>query len=112
MPFGVAVNPKTNTLYVTNYSSPTVWVISGRTNTVTASISDPDGAYGVAVNPKTNTVYVGDFSALAVISGRTNTVTAHIGIGAGPGYGVAVDPKTNRVYVAASDSHTVTVLGY
>jgi YVTN family beta-propeller protein len=37
-PEGVAANPKTNTAYVTNRFSNTVSVISGRTNTVTATI--------------------------------------------------------------------------
>jgi YVTN family beta-propeller protein len=58
-PFGVAADPKTNTIYVANdVSSGTVSVISGRTNTVTATIpvgSDPDG---VAADPKAKAVYV------------------------------------------------------
>ena len=36
-PLAVAANPKTNTIYVTNDTSQTVSVISGRTNTVTAT---------------------------------------------------------------------------
>ena len=57
LPHGVAANPATNTIYVSNFGG-TVSVISGRTNTVTATI--PVGALpvGVAANPHTNTIYV------------------------------------------------------
>ena len=37
-PVGVAADPRTNTIYVANTLSNTVSVISGRTNTVTATI--------------------------------------------------------------------------
>ena len=35
IPVGVAVNPNTNTIYVTNRADDTVSVIDGKTNTVT-----------------------------------------------------------------------------
>src|SRR5229473_1342628 len=56
-PDGVAANPRTNTIYVTNVNSGTVSVISGRTNTVVATIR-VGGRFpgGVAANPKTNTI--------------------------------------------------------
>jgi len=38
-PAGVATDPKTDTIYVTNIFSGTVSVISGRTNTVVATIA-------------------------------------------------------------------------
>ncbi len=57
-PYGVAVNPVTGTIYVTNTGSDSVSVISGRTNTVTATITAGSNPRGVAVNPVTATVYV------------------------------------------------------
>src|SRR5690348_8348243 len=57
-PDTVAANPKTNTIYVANFSGGTVSVISGRTNTVTATIPVGGGADGIETNPKTNTIYV------------------------------------------------------
>jgi YVTN family beta-propeller protein len=36
--FGVAADPKTDTIYVANFDKGTVSVISGRTNTVTATV--------------------------------------------------------------------------
>ena len=56
-PRGVAVNPTTGAVYVTNQANSTVSVIYG--NTVTA-IADPsfDFPLAVAVNPTTGLVYV------------------------------------------------------
>jgi YVTN family beta-propeller protein len=48
-PYGVGVDPSTNTVYVTNEASGTVSVIDGATNTVTATIVSPVGAVGGAV---------------------------------------------------------------
>jgi len=73
-----------------------VSVISGRTNTVTATVSMAEGsAQAVAVNPKTNAIYAPnlDSDAVSVISGRTNTVTATVHVGLEP-LGVAADPRT------------------
>ena len=77
----------------------TVSVISGRTNTVTATIPVGSGPFGVAANPKTGTIYVTNFdNTVSVINGRTNTVTATIPVGNAP-VGVAADPKTHTIYV-------------
>jgi YVTN family beta-propeller protein len=57
-PYGVAVNPGTNTAYVANDYDGTVSVIRSRTNTVTATITVGNGPFGVAVNGRTNTAYV------------------------------------------------------
>src|SRR5215510_4624393 len=65
-PDGVAADPKTNTVYVTNISGNTVSVISGRTNTVTATIRLGNFPFAVAVDPKTNTIDVTTFNANTV----------------------------------------------
>src|SRR5260370_33910814 len=71
-----AVDPKTNTIYVTNDAADTVLVIRGETNTVTATIPVGSVPDGVAVDPKTNTDYVpnGDANTRKVIHGRRNTI--------------------------------------
>jgi DNA-binding beta-propeller fold protein YncE len=56
-PQGVATNPQTNTIYVTNTNgdfSGTLSVISGQTNTVTGMVSVGPVPVGVATNPMTN----------------------------------------------------------
>src|SRR6266581_3601133 len=102
-PFGVAVNPKTNTIYVTNPPSETVTVISGQTNTVVATIPVAGGLpSGVAVNPKTKIIYVANLlsDTVSVINGRTNTVVATVPVGSGPS-GAAVTRKPNTAYVTS-----------
>ena len=82
-PWGVAVNPSTNTVYVANMTGNSVSVIDGSTNTVTATVSVGRNPFGVAINPSTNTIYVanaGD-NSVSVIDGSTNTVTSTITVG-------------------------------
>ncbi len=110
-PFGVAADPLTDTIYVTNAGSETVSVISGRTNTVVATVRVGfPAAFGVAEDPQTNTIYVanGDDEAV-VISGRTNTVVARVRVGP-CALGVATDPRTNTSYVTNACGNTVSVL--
>ena len=111
-PVGVAVNPRTDTIYVANANSGTVSVISGRTNTVVATIRVGRVPGGVAVNPRTNTIYVTNErrpGTVQVISGQTNTVVATIRVGRVPA-GVAVNPRTDTIYVANANSGTVSVI--
>lgn len=54
----VAVNPRTNAVYVAASFPNEVAVISGRTNTVTATIPLAHVPVGVAVDWRTNTIYV------------------------------------------------------
>ena len=70
-PYGVAVNPSTNTVYVANYADNSVSVINGSTNTVTATVSVGSIPSAVAVNPSTNTVYVANYAdkSVSVING-------------------------------------------
>ena len=76
----------TGTVYVANSGSNTVSVISGRTGTVTGTITVGTIPAAVAVNPVTGTVYVTNNSdgTVSVISGRTGTVTGTITVGTGP----------------------------
>jgi YVTN family beta-propeller protein len=89
-----------------------VSVISGRTNTVTATIpvgGGPFAPFAVATDPKTNTIYANGDDGVSVISGRTNTVTATIPVRGGA-FAIAADPKAKAIYVANHDSNTVSVL--
>jgi YVTN family beta-propeller protein len=68
---GVAVNPPTGDVYVTNIKNGTVSVISRLTNAVTATIPVGDGPVAVAVNPLTGAIYtanIGD-NTVSVIFG-------------------------------------------
>ena len=110
-PSGIAVNPRTNTIYVANRVDGTVSVISGRTNTVVATIPVSPQPNAVAVNPQTNTIYVTgqQNGALSVINGNTNTVAATI-LGMSLPNGVTVDPLTSTIYVTSAQINAVTVI--
>jgi YVTN family beta-propeller protein/parallel beta-helix repeat protein len=112
--WGVAVNPDTNTVYVTGGTAVyNVQVIDGATNTVTATIPVGSCPTGVAVDNETNTVYVANRwdNTVSVINGTTNTVTATISadIGNDP-VSVAVNPVINTVFVANANSNTVSII--
>ncbi len=110
-PTGVAVNEKTNRIYVANAGSDTVSVIDGATNTMISTIAVGDGPFGVAVNEKTNRIYVANAGSdtVSVIDGATDTMITTIPVGIGP-TGVAVNEKTNRIYVTNLLSDTVSVI--
>jgi len=102
---GIAVNPKTDTIYVAS-GQDKMHLISGQTDTVTGTI--PLGVAGVpsgiAADPATNTVFVANApgDGVAVISGQTDTVTGTIPVGDMSG-AAAVNPRTNIIYVANQD---------
>src|SRR5260221_9019596 len=52
VPLGTATDPVTNTVYVTNVVANTVSVISGRTDTGTATIPVGANPHGVATHPR------------------------------------------------------------
>jgi YVTN family beta-propeller protein len=118
-PNGVAVNATSNKIYVANSSSNNLSVIDGTSNSVVATITDPNAVapVAVAVNPTTNTIYVANSQSnnVSIIDGATNTVTATIPVGASPS-GVAVESQTNFIYVAnagnsqSGDPGNITVI--
>jgi YVTN family beta-propeller protein len=114
----VAVNPRTDTIYVTGgFGNPgqpfALTVINGRANKVVATVRLPKAPAEVAVNPRTNTAYV-VYAAnkVAVIDGQTNKIVATVAVGAesGEARGIAADPRSNLIYVTNPNSDTVSVI--
>ncbi len=85
-PWGVAVNPNTNMIYVNDVDSNSTFVINGASNAVVKSIPGANYPVGVAVNANTNRVYVVNrFShSVSVIDGSTNTLVTSIQVGYAP----------------------------
>jgi YVTN family beta-propeller protein len=110
-PIGVAVNPVTKNVYVTNEFSNTVSVINGVTERVADTITVGSFPYGVAVNPFNDRIYVTNrgSNTVTVIDSPTNTKLSDISVGNSP-VGIAVNPSSNWIYVTNINSGTVSVI--
>jgi DNA-binding beta-propeller fold protein YncE len=112
----VAVDPDTDTVYAVNDVTDSLLVISGSTNTVTATItglgSVPNTLNSLAVDPVTDVIYAALDSASAavdVIDGATNTITATIA-GEGLGTSIAVNDATDTIYATGGSGSADSVL--
>jgi YVTN family beta-propeller protein len=112
-PLGIAVNPSTKTIFVTQDGSPGgFYTIDGTTHKIDLVVpTGQDYSVAVAINPATNMVYVANYGSntTSVIDGSTGAVRGTIAVGGRP-YDVAVSPSTNMVYVANSASNTMSVI--
>jgi len=112
-PVGISANTTTNKIYVANSGSNDVSVIDSTTNSVVATIADPNAVapVAVAVNPTTNTIYVANSQSnnVTVIDGTTDSVKTTIAVRTSPS-GLDVDPQTNFIYVANSGSNDISVI--
>jgi YVTN family beta-propeller protein len=113
-PQTATVNPRTDTIYVTNFVTGKVTVINGRTNMVSSTISGLPGPDRMALVQRTRTLYVaGDLNdSLSVVSARTGMVTATIPLGTGDNgvAGIAVNPGAPTVYVTQDYANTVMAI--
>jgi YVTN family beta-propeller protein len=120
-PVGVAVNPFTKRVYVTNQESN---VSKGSVSVIDYRFYLPDDTFeirnvtsiplrsdlnAIAINPNTNLVYVTTTNdTMYVINGSTNKVVSRVLVGPSPN-DVAVNPTTNAVYVTNADG-TLSVI--
>jgi len=107
-PSGLAVNPVTQVLYMTDTYNNNLYVFDIRTRHLRAALavgSQPCPALfcpalassGILVDPRTNTVYDATGGTLYALNGATNKVTASAHIAAYLFLGQA-DPVTNALY--------------
>lgn len=103
-PFGVAVNPSTNTIYVSNQENKSISVIDGSTDAVTTTIGVGNRPADIAVNQNTNTIYVANSysNTVSIIDGSTNSVIGTTNVSNEP-VGIGANPVTNRIYVSTGD---------
>jgi YVTN family beta-propeller protein len=97
---GIAVNSKTNTIYVTTIFG-SLHVIDGSNNKILTSMAVGRMPTEVEINEETNRIYISDFGSqlLFIVDGSTNRITETVWIGHSP-QGIAVDELTNTIYVA------------
>ena len=128
-PDGVAVNPRSDTIYVTNAGDNTVSVIDGATcnadhmggcGQTPQTVAVGSTPYPIDVDERTDTVYVGNIgdSTLSLINGATcnATVTCSQHAPAVPveqlPAGIAVDQHTDKIYVTSIvDADVATING-
>jgi YVTN family beta-propeller protein len=132
-PYGVAVSPDSNYIYVVNNGNNTVSILSaGVIYTKGADFtfsdydptSDTSGPYslaapiavgtdprGIVITPDQKYLYVTNYGedTVSVIDLSTNAVVQTIPVGDGP-YGISVTPSGDFVYVVNQLSNTVSVI--
>jgi YVTN family beta-propeller protein len=110
-PIGVAVNPVSRSVYVTNEFSNTISVIDGTTDSIKGTISTGSFPYGIAVNPFNDRVYAANrgSNTVSVVDGSTDTKLPDVQVGSSP-VGIAVNPSSNWIYVTNINSNTVSVI--
>ncbi|MCL4544114.1 MAG: YncE family protein [Chloroflexi bacterium] len=99
-PNGIAVDPSTNRVYVTNRDANTVSVIDGHTQRVIATVSVGIAPSAIAVDSAIHRVYVANTESnmVTILDEATDAVVGTIPTGAHPGT-IAVDPSNHTLYV-------------
>ena len=123
VPAGVATDPTTGTVYVTDYGSGAVSVISESTKAVVGTVtlaSSTAEPIAAAVDPTTHQLFVADYNAgnVSVINTTSCNASTQTGCSAKPPtvtvgsdpFGIGVDTVHDTVYVANEGSSSVSVI--
>ena len=110
-PAGVAITPNGQYVYVANWYSNTVSVISTSSNSVVATIPLGSNPHDVAITPNGLYAYVANAGSgtVSVISTSFNSVVSTIPVGTYP-WDVAITPNGLYAYVANANSNTTSVI--
>jgi YVTN family beta-propeller protein len=108
-PLALAINTKTNRIYVVNHGGGTLTIIDGAADSVLQTIDVGALPYVVAVNETTNRVYISNvFSdVVTVIDGATNAVQK---IKAGSADTITLDQQRDRIFLAGYQSTKLVTL--
>jgi YVTN family beta-propeller protein len=112
IPCAIAVDSKTNTLYVANYGDKSVTAVNAGTGKVIATLAVGERPKAIAFDPVLSLIYVANAGSNTVtaIDAATNTILATLPVGESP-YALAVVPGSRRLYVAnVSDDRSSTVV--
>jgi YVTN family beta-propeller protein len=108
-PSGIAINQKTNLIYVANRNSDTVTVVNASMNNVVEKISVGFAPSDVVVNPNTNFIYVTKINVgtVTLIDGSTNKVVDTLELDNSSQFysegGIAINEMTNEIYVLTNN---------
>ena len=107
-PIGVAVNPVTNMIYITNAASNTVSVINGVNDKIEHTIAVGLLPYDVDVDPATNKIYITNKNSnnISVLDGDTNSIIGTISVSSP--VGIDIDSEKSWIYVTNINNNTVS----
>ncbi|MEC0226615.1 YncE family protein [Paenibacillus alba] len=106
----LAVNTRTNRIYVTNFRDRTVSVIDGTSNRVIASVSVGLRPYGIAVHQGSNRIYVANLGGtISVIDGSSNRILQTLNVGGSPAL-VSANERTNHIYVTNVGKNSLHII--
>lgn len=110
-PSSIAINQKSNLVYVSNRNGDSLVVINSTTNEIIDTIPVGYGPGDIAVNSNTNTIYVNrpGFGTVLVIDGESNQIVKTIEIGPAIQIsldGIVVNEKNNKVYVLVNNNYS------
>ncbi|MGB6464091.1 MAG: YncE family protein, partial [Nitrosotalea sp.] len=99
-PVSVAYDSGKDEIFVANFASNSVSVISDATNTVVATLSVGSNPEGVAYDSGKDEIFVANTgsNSVSVISDATNTVVATLSVGSAP-LSVAYDSGKDEIFV-------------
>jgi YVTN family beta-propeller protein len=114
-PYAIAVDAQNGEIYVANYYSDNVSVISGATDRIVGVVDVGSAPISLTLDPLNGDIYVANSGSanVSVVSGSTNLVVATVPVGTGPGWAgsyLAVDAATGDVYVPNYNSANVSVI--
>ena len=116
-PQGIAVDTKTNIVYVVFSSTNSLFVINGSDNSI-SSIRTSNNPEAIAINMKTNLTYIANTGAnrIDIINNTNFNRLSAIGTGnfsglsVGNPTGIAVNPVTNMIYVTKPSSDILSIV--
>jgi DNA-binding beta-propeller fold protein YncE len=111
----IALNPETDTVYVSDFDS-TLSVVDGKTRNIVYTNSNLGGILNLVADPFNNRVYIAmqlfNPGAVWVLDGRTNEIIAKLPAGSSFTNSVALDPFHDAVYSADQGLGTGTATIY
>ncbi|WLR42606.1 YncE family protein [Bacillus carboniphilus] len=113
IPNGIATDPFTKRVYVSNSNSLDISVLDGNTNTIidTISIGESPGYLTLSTNTTPTKLYAPLFGSeeVSIIDTNTNEIVTTLSIGSGPRI-PSTNQQTNRVYIPNINDNNITII--
>lgn len=110
-PTGIAYDTALSELFVTEYGSESVAVVSDPTHVLVTTVAVGRDPYGIAYDPAKGEMFVtnSDSNTVSVIDDTNRTVVATIHVGEDPS-GIAYDPAEGELFVANQGTNNLSVV--